>query len=126
MSRFLNAVLAAAVVVLAQPALAADPVAGARTFKGTCGVCHASTANAPPGVGPSLFGVVGRISGTQSAFVARYSPAMKGAAKPWTAANLALYIANPQKIVPGNRMPFFGLHDPAAVSDVVAYLKTLH
>lgn len=125
MPRYLNAAFVIAAVALAQPALAADPVAGAATFKANCAVCHASSAAAPPGMGPLLAGVVGRTSGTQSAYAARYSSAMKAAAKPWTAANLALYIANPAKIVPGNHMPYGGLHDPAAVDNVVAYLATL-
>lgn len=51
---------------------------------------------------------------------------MKGAGKTWTAANLTLYLANPAKVVPGNKMPFAGLKDPAAVDNVVAYLSTLH
>jgi cytochrome c len=126
MGRFLNAVLVTAAVVLAQPAIAADPVAGAKVFKGQCALCHAATANAAPGVGPSLAGVVGRISGTQSAFRPRYSVAMKAAAKPWTAANLKLYIANPAKTIPGNQMPYAGVHDAAQVDNLVAYLATLH
>ena len=130
MGRFLNAVLAPAALglamMLAQPTLAADAVAGAQVFKAQCAVCHASTASAPPGVGPSLAGVVGRQSGTQSDFRARYSVAMKEAAKQWTAANLKLYIANPAATVPGNHMPYAGLHDLAKVDDVVAYLATLH
>ena len=129
MGRILNAVLAAsaaAAIATAQPALAADPVAGGKTFKAQCALCHAITATAPPGIGPSLAGVVGRTSGTQSAFRPRYSSAMKGAAKTWTTANLTLYLANPAKAVPGNKMPFAGLKDPVAADNVVAYLATLH
>ncbi len=126
MGRILNAVFAIAAIAVAQPALAADAVSGGKTFKAQCALCHAATASAPPGVGPSLAGVIGRTSGTQAAFRPRYSSAMKGAGMTWTAANLALYIANPAKVVPGNQMPFAGLKDPAAVTNVVAYLATLH
>ena len=126
MGRFLNVVLVTAAVLLAQPALAADPVEGSKIFKAQCAICHAVSTGAAPGVGPSLAGVVGRQSGTQSAFRARYSAAMKGAAKTWTATNLKLYIANPSKTVPGSQMPFAALHDLAQVNDVVAYLETLH
>jgi cytochrome c len=131
MGRFLNALLATAAatgltIMLAQPAIAADPAAGAKVFKAQCALCHAATAGAAPGVGPSLGGVVGRTSGTQAAFHPRYSAAMKSAARTWTAANLKLYIANPAKTIPGNQMPFAGLKDPAQVDNVVAYLATLH
>lgn len=129
MGRILNAFTLTAApalaIMLAGPALAADPAAGGHVFKAQCAVCHASTAGAPPGVGPSLAGVVGRQSGTQTAFRPRYSSAMKGAAKLWTAANLKLYIANPAKTVPGNQMPFAGLHDSAQIDNLVAYLATL-
>jgi cytochrome c len=38
---------------------------------------------------------------------------------------LRSYIADPEAKVPGNRMPFAGLHDPKDVDDVVAFLNTL-
>lgn len=126
MTRLLKLVFLSAVLTLAQSAMAADPVAGAKTFKTNCAVCHATTASAQPGVGPTLAGVVGRVSGTQPAFIGRYSPPMKSASQPWTVANLKLYIADPSKAMPGNRMPFARLHDPAVVDNVIAYLTTLH
>ena len=43
----------------------------------------------------------------------------------WDEENLRTYIADPQAKVPGNRMPFAGLHDPKDVDDVIAYLETL-
>ena len=126
MARILKIVIAAAAAVLAQPALAADPAAGAKVFKGQCALCHASTPSAAPGVGPSLAGVVGRKSGTLASYGPRYSPAMKAAGKVWSSDNLKLYIANPAKAVPANRMPFARLHDPVQLDNVVAYLATLH
>ena len=42
---------------------AADPAAGQQVFKAQCGICHAVVAGRN-GVGPTLFGVVGR-SGRQ-------------------------------------------------------------
>ena len=124
MGRFLKTAFIAS-VLLAQPALAADIVAGSHVFKAQCSQCHATTASAAAGIGPSLAGVVGRKPGTQSAFAQRYSKAMKGQAQPWTVAQLKNYIANPAKVVPGNAMPYPGLHDPAAVANIVAYLATL-
>ena len=112
--------IAALFGVLAQPlAHAADPQHGETVFK-ACAACH----NERPGaLGPSLKGVYGRKAGALDDF--RYSNAMKRADFVWDAANLKDYITNPQRKVKGNRMPFSGLQDPAAIDDVVAYLQTL-
>ena len=112
-------------ILTAGPALAGDAAAGGKIFKAQCGLCHATTASAPAGIGPSLAGVVGRVSGTQAAFASRYSPALKQAKRAWTPDNLEAWIGGPAKAIPGSRMPFAGLHDAGQVSDVVAYLKTL-
>lgn len=115
-------IIGAAALALAGPAMAADPAAGAKVFKSQCALCHAPGA----GVGPSLNGVVGRKAGTQSAFASRYSPAMKAYGKVWTSANLDAYLANPAKTVPGNKMPFPGLHDATQLANLVAFLATQH
>lgn len=110
------------VSTLATPAMAADAAAGAKAFKQACGVCHAA---ATSGVGPALGGVVGRKAGSLAGYASRYSPAMKAAGFVWTHEKLERYIANPAAVVPGNHMPYAGLHDPAQVDAIVAYLATL-
>jgi cytochrome c len=126
MDRILKLTFAiAGAVTLAAPALAADPAAGASVFKAECAVCHAHSAGAAPGVGPNLFGVVGRAAGTEPAYRKQYSPAMKSAGRAWTPAALKLYLASPGKVITGNRMPYVGLHDPAKLDNLVTYLTTL-
>src|SRR5262249_39758075 len=66
-------------------------------------------------VGPSLSGVVGRKAGEIADF--RYSPAMKKSGLTWTAQTLDMFIADPQKEVPGNRMPFAGMPDAGDRAD---------
>jgi len=124
MARFL---IATAVIsaIIATPAMAGNAPAGARVFKTQCAICHATSATAAPGVGPNLAGVVGRKAGTQSAFANRYSPAMKQAGLVWSPETLKTYITNPAKTVPGNKMPFAGLHDTTQAEDVAAYLQSL-
>jgi len=98
--------------------LQGDPVAGRQVFK-KCQACH----SLEPGktiLGPSLAGIVGRKSGAEPNF--NYSPAMKQAALTWDAATLDAYLTDPQKIVPGNRMPFPGLKTDQDRSDVIAFL----
>jgi cytochrome c len=51
----------------ATAALAADPAAGEKIFKTQCGIAHAVTASQNR-IGPTLFGVVGRLSGSVRGF----------------------------------------------------------
>ena len=95
-----------------------DAVAGRQVFK-KCQACH----SLDPGktiLGPSLAGIVGRKSGAEPNF--NYSPAMKQAALTWDAVTLDGYLMDPQKIVPGNRMPFPGLKTDHDRKDVIAFL----
>jgi cytochrome c2 len=50
---------------------------------------------------------------------------MKKASVPWGSATLRTYVANPQKTIPGIKMPYGGLHDPAKLDDLLAFLETL-
>ena len=115
------AVATATALLTATPALA-DAAAGAALFKTTCGVCH-SVVPKQSVIGPPLFGVVGRKAGSFPGFA--YSAAMKKAGWIWTPAKLATYIDDPRKTVPGNRMPFFGVHDAGKAQAIAAYLATL-
>ncbi len=116
-------ILAAAFIAsAAAPALAAGDVeAGKNVFK-KCAVCHTAEAGKNK-IGPSLFGIVDRKSATVDGF--NYSPAMKGANKVWSAAELDTYLAAPQKVVPGSRMVFVGLPNAKEREDIIAYLSTL-
>ena len=113
----------------ASSALAAGTAAkGFEVFKGTCGVCHlarndVSKADAATKIGPNLYGVVGRKSGTLKGF--HYSAAMREANVTWTPDMIRRYAQAPQKTIPAVRMSFPGLTKPQDADDVVAYLVTL-
>ena len=98
--------------------LQGDAVAGRQVFK-KCQACHSLEPDKTI-LGPSLAGIVGRKSGAEPNF--NYSPAMKQAALTWDAATLDAYLMDPQKIVPGNRMPFPGLKTDQDRKDVIAFL----
>jgi cytochrome c len=106
--------------LLAAPVIGQDGAAGKQLFA-QCSVCHST--DSTNGVGPSLQGIVGRKAGTSAGF--RYSRAMKAAKITWDDKQLDDYLADPQKVVPGNVMPFSGLADATQRADVIAYLKTL-
>ena len=103
--------------VLSSAALAADATHGKIVFQ-TCAACHSDK---PDAIGPSLRGVYGRKAAALEDF--RYSSAMKRANIVWDEADLREYIRDPQVKVPGNRMPFGGLDNPADIAAVIAYLK---
>jgi nitrite reductase (NO-forming) len=91
-----------------------DAIAGRQVFK-KCAVCH----SLEPGktlVGPSLAGVVGRKAGSEPDY--DYSPAMKQSGLVWDLATLDSYLDDPQKVVPGNKMPFPGLKTDSDRADV--------
>jgi cytochrome c len=104
-------------------ARAGDPVAGEAVFKSQCGICH-SPLDGKNLVGPSLFGIIGRKSGTVDGF--HYSAANKGADITWNAEILDKYLTDPKLVVPGTIMPYAGLKDETKRADLIAYLETLH
>ena len=110
----------AAVLFAANAARAeGDAARGEKRFE-ECATCH-STERGVNNVGPSLFGVIGRKAGEIADF--RYSPAMRTSGITWSAQKLDEFIADPQKEVPGNRMPFAGMPDAGDRADLLAYLQ---
>jgi cytochrome c len=107
----------------ATDALAADPAAGQKIFKAQCGICHAVVAG-ENGIGPTLFGVVGRPAGSVPSF--QYTADHKKLGVTWDAATLDKYLTDPRAMVPDTTMVYPGLKDDAQRADLVAYLETLH
>ncbi len=100
-------------------ALAGDAANGQRVFA-QCRSCHAVQEGRNL-VGPSLYGVVGRMAGTVEGF--RYSNANKESGVVWTEQNLFEYLENPRAYIPGTTMAFPGLRKEQDRADVIAYLK---
>ena len=108
-----------ALLGLSGNARAADAEAGEKAFKKYCAACHTIEAGKNR-VGPSLAGIVGRIAGSVAGF--NYSAANKGSGVTWTADKLGPYLTDPKTVLPGNKMTFAGIKNPAEVADVIAYL----
>jgi cytochrome c len=109
----------AALAALSFQAQAADDL-GKKTFE-TCAACHSLKAG-ENGVGPDLHAIVGRTAGTAAGF--RFSGPMKRSGITWDEKSLTEFLRAPQEKVPGNRMPFSGIPDEAALKAVVDYLAT--
>ena len=114
---------ALAVLLGTSSTFAAGSSANGKSLFVRCAICHKVTSGGGNGIGPNLFGVVGRKAGSVAGF--NYSSAMKAAGFTWTEEKLEAYIAKPQAVVPGNRMAFAGIPNPTQADDLVAYLDTL-
>jgi cytochrome c len=111
-------VLAAHGAAHAQGAPKGDAKHGEKVFE-NCRACHAADGAANE-VGPGLRGVFGRKAGERDDF--RYSPALKRSGITWTPKTMDAFIADPQKAVPANRMPYDGLPNARDRADLISYM----
>jgi cytochrome c len=111
--------LVAALLLTIGPAHAQDAARG-ETLYAECAACHPLEPGVH-GVGPTLFAIIGRKAGGYEDY--RYSPALKRSGITWTVEALDTFIADPQASVPGNRMPYDGMHDARERADLIAYLQ---
>ena len=109
-----------ALVTAAGAARAGGDAARGEKLYEDCAACH-SIERGVNGVGPTLYGIFGRKAGGLDDY--RYSPALKRSGITWTAQTLDEFVADPQKKVPGNRMPYSGMPDGRERGDLIAYLQ---
>lgn len=105
----------------AQLVAATDPSEGESLYR-RCAACHKLEEGAN-GVGPYLYGVVGRDIGSVEGF--RYSNALKDHGGVWTADELNAFLENPKEYAPGNKMSFAGLRKEEDRAAVVSYLQSV-
>jgi len=98
-----------------------DAATGERAFK-QCASCHQVGVNAHGGFGPQLNGLFGRRAGSTPDFA--YSDAMKRSGIVWNERTLAAFLHDPDKLVPGTRMRFWGISDDNQILALQAYLRT--
>jgi cytochrome c len=111
-------ILTMTLLLVAAARAGGDPVRGEARFQ-ECAACHRLEAGAHE-VGPSLHGIFMRKAGELAEF--RYSPAMKRSGIIWTAQTIEQYIADPQAMIPANRMPYAGMASASDRADLIAYL----
>lgn len=97
----------------------ADSKSSEKVFE-VCGSCHTLDKEVTA-VGPSLYGVIGRKAGTLQDY--RYSPALKRSGIVWDKNNLDLFLTDPQKAIPSNRMPFAGVTDPQERTKIIEFIQ---
>jgi cytochrome c len=107
-----------AALALSSAASADEP--GERTFKKHCTACH-TVEKGKNKIGPSLAGIVGRRAGTIEGF--KYSEANVKSDVLWDEAKLEVYLEDPKKFMPGNKMVFNGVKKAEERREIIAYLK---
>ncbi len=84
-----------------------------------CAACHDLAGQAVK-IGPHLSSLAGRRAGGLPGFA--YSDAMRRSDFDWSARTLDAFLADPQRVVPGNRMLSPGVADTMARADLVFFL----
>jgi len=102
---------------------AADAAEGKKVFTRQCTACHIDSAEGPRRLGPPMFGVVGRKTGSVEGF--RYTEANKSAGWIWTPEKLNEYLKNPREVIPGTNMAFAGIRSENDRENLIAYLQSL-
>jgi len=87
-----------------------------------CAACHAVEPG-KHGIGPSLHGVYGTKAGEIPGYA--FSEKLKTSGLTWDDATLDQWLAGPMKMVPGTKMSYAGMSDPAKRAEIIAYMKTL-
>jgi cytochrome c len=121
--RFATIAALTAAALLAAPAAMAANAGNGKTIFSRCAACHTVEKGGGNGLGPNLFGVVGRKAASLPTFM--YSGALKGSGITWTNDKLKVWVMGPQRLVPGTKMAFGGLSSASQADDVIAYLDTL-
>lgn len=96
-----------------------DAARGKVLYESRCVACHSVDAHR---VGPAHAGVFGRVAGTAAGY--DYSPALAKSNLRWSTASLEAWLADPEKLVPGQKMGY-AVPLPQDRADLVAYLATL-
>jgi cytochrome c len=118
--RLLRAVSAATAFTVSSQAYAAgDAAQGKELYQSRCMACHALDFN---GLGPAHRGVFGRQAGKVAHY--NYSASLKTSGLVWNEANLDRWLADPEKLVPGQKMGL-NVGDAKDRADLIAYMKQI-
>ncbi len=111
----------AAEVPIATLLASADIAAGEASFA-KCASCHTVNQGGPSGIGPNLYGVLGKAHGHLPGFA--YSDALTSIDGNWDFESMSAWLTSPRKYAPGTKMSFAGLSNPQERANVIAYLNS--
>ena len=100
----------------------ADAAAGERVFA-KCTACHTIDQGGANGIGPNLYGVMGKaIAGGAAGFA--YSSALTEKGGQWTWENMDAWLTSPRGFANGTKMSFAGLGKPEDRANVMEFMAT--
>lgn len=108
-------------VPLANLLAAADPAKGEAVFA-KCAACHTINSGGANGIGPNLFGALGKTHGHVPGFA--YSDALKSVPGNWDFEGMNAWLTSPRKYAPGTKMSFAGLSSPEDRANLIVYMNT--
>src|SRR5690349_19013446 len=97
--------------------VAGDAARGQELYTARCGACHSIDDH---GAGPRHRGLFRRRAGSEPGY--DYSPALRQSGIVWSAQKVDQWLANPNALVPGNKMVVQLANDARDRADIVAYL----
>ena len=97
-----------------------DVDVGKKVFK-KCAACHSIAQGGGNKIGPKLYNIVGRATGSISDY--KYSKALASYGKEWTFEELNSFLIKPSTWIKGNKMGFAGLKKDEDRASVILYLN---
>ena len=94
---------------------------GEKVFK-KCTACHQIAVGGKNMIGPNLWSVIGRTSGSISDY--KYSKAMIAHGKEWSFEEMNSYLIKPQAHIKGTKMAFAGLRKEKDRASVILYMNS--
>ena len=101
--------------------LATGDAAKGQAVFAKCTACHTIEQGAANGIGPNLYGIVGKPIGKHAAGFA-YSADLSGHGGDWSFENLDHWLTSPKAFAPGTKMTFAGLGKAEDRANVILYL----
>jgi len=99
----------------------ADPAKGEKVFA-KCSSCHSINSGGANGIGPNLYGVLGKPHASVAGFA--YSDALKSKSGPWTFQEMNKWLTSPKAYADGTKMSFAGLGKAEDRANLMAWMNT--
>ena len=93
---------------------------GKKTFK-KCAACHSVSKRGGNKIGPALWGVIGRQSGSIDNY--KYSKSMAAHSKVWSFEEMNNFLIKPKDWIKGTKMSFAGLKKETERAAIIIYLN---
>lgn len=103
--------------------LAAADIEKGKKLSKACAACHNFDKGGSNGVGPALYGVVGRPKGTAPGFA--YSSDMISHGGEWSYEELNHFLWKPKAFIAGTKMNFIGIKKTEDRAALIAWLRSL-